>query len=497
MDAQNERTKNMRPEILAAFQDLTRLSHRSVQNGANQPPRVASALLERLQQLCQATFGAIFLTTFYRDDHPGNSSSSSIDGKVYRPLALHGIEEKDGAAFLTSLPAETMWTSQPTHHPAWLVWRLPLVLSFSALHYEDIKRQGRGLTDDDTTHMPQAFLLFGWQDGEPRAMDVEQGRLLLSPLADAVGTVLVQLLAHEYIRELEARADRKALRGMELLKAELLASVSHELRSPLTSIKGYAATLMRHERRISREERHEFLLAINDASDRLAGVIDALLEMSELETKSIEIKYASVNLSYVVQEAIAVAEQGLGKEVTPIVAGSPAQKRPVFELLLETPMAETTKLIIQADENRLREVLDHLLGNAIKHMPEGGIIRVLARGVRSSKDIKELAAFSHSDVAKLVLARQRYQHMAVVCIQDSGKGIPADALEQIFDPFYRVDTRLTREVNGLGLGLAICRRIIKLHDGMIWAESEVGKGSTFFVCLPLDEKIRYLDRATS
>lgn len=487
MDVQDGQTKDMRPEILAAFQDLTRLSHRSIQNGANEPYRVASALLERLQQLCQATFGAIFLTTFHRDDHPGNGSLSSADGKLYRPLALHGIDEKEGTAFLVSFPAEAMWTSRPAHHPAWLVWRLPLALSFSALQSESVKRGRQELTADPVD-MPQAFLLFGWQDGEPRSMDVEQSRLLLSPLADAVGTVLVQLLTHEYILELEARADRKALREMELLKAELLASVSHELRSPLTSIKGYAATLMRHERRISREERHEFLLAINNASDRLAGVIDALLEMSELETESIEIKCAPVDLPHVVQEAVMVAEQGLRKEVTPLFAGSPPQKRPTFELLLETPPDGTADLIIQADQNRLREVLDHLLGNAIKHMPEGGTIRVLVHAVRSSKDIKELAAFSRSDVAKLALARQRYQHMAVVCVQDSGKGIPADALERIFDPFYRVDTRLTREVNGLGLGLAICRRIIKLHDGMIWAESETGKGSTFFICLPLDEK---------
>src|SRR5258708_19905418 len=77
---------------------------------------------------------------------------------------------------------------------------------------------------------------------------------------------------------------RESLREMELLKAELLGTVSHELRSPLASIKGYAATLLRHERRISREERHQFLLAITEASDRLEVIIERLLEMSQLET---------------------------------------------------------------------------------------------------------------------------------------------------------------------------------------------------------------------
>src|SRR5690349_24822040 len=95
------------------------------------------------------------------------------------------------------------------------------------------------------------------------------------------------LLLKERVDELEREMVRVALEGMELLKAELLGTVSHELRSPLASIKGYAATLLRHERRLSREERHQFLLAINEASDRLEIIIERLLEMSQLDTKAI------------------------------------------------------------------------------------------------------------------------------------------------------------------------------------------------------------------
>jgi signal transduction histidine kinase len=76
--------------------------------------------------------------------------------------------------------------------------------------------------------------------------------------------------------------------------------------------------------------------------------------------------------------------------------------------------------------------------------------------------------------------------MLEICVRDSGIGIPQEHIGRIFDHFHRVDTRLTREVNGLGLGLAICKRIVELHDGVIWAESEVSKGSTFHVWLPLD-----------
>src|SRR5438876_7273547 len=104
--------------------------------------------------------------------------------------------------------------------------------------------------------------------------------------------------------QLETAEQNMSPEAMELLKAELLATLSHELRSPLASIKGYAATLLRHEQRISREERREFLLAINDASDRLAVVIDRLLEMSQLETGTITIDRAPVNPVHLVREAL-------------------------------------------------------------------------------------------------------------------------------------------------------------------------------------------------
>src|SRR5947199_4083606 len=111
--------------------------------------------------------------------------------------------------------------------------------------------------------------------------------------------------------ELEVITDRNALHNMELLKAELLATVSHELRSPLASIKGYAATLLRHEHRIARDERHEFLVAINEASNRLATLIDRLLEMSQLDTGAITIERSPVNLARLIGEAIYAAEQRL------------------------------------------------------------------------------------------------------------------------------------------------------------------------------------------
>jgi len=264
--------------------------------------------------------------------------------------------------------------------------------------------------------------------------------------------------------------------------------VSHELRSPLASIKGYAATLLRHERRISREERHEFLLAIKEASDRLAGVIDRLLEMSQLETGGITIERIAVNLAYLVREAITSLEQRF-------VEPEHQERRFMFTLRLEDEQNVPTheEPVIWADRHRLREVLDNLLDNAIHYSPEGGAIEVLIRPVFTQGQTSGPRPMARGDSgddrqAMMPLAKQEAQRMVEICVHDQGIGIPPAHLERVFDRFHRVDTRLTREVNGMGLGLAICKRIVELHGGTIWAESDLGRGSMFHVWLLVDAR---------
>jgi two-component system phosphate regulon sensor histidine kinase PhoR len=303
-------------------------------------------------------------------------------------------------------------------------------------------------------------------------MAASQAKTLLPWIIEAAGAVVTHVLLVERIHELEAMADRKSLREMELLKAELLATVSHELRSPLASIQGYAATLLRHERRISREERHEFLLAITQASDRLAGVIDRLLEMSQWETGDITIELTTVNLAYLVREAITALEQHL---LAPEHADRPWTL--ALRLLDGRGMPTGEEPVIWADRHRLREVLDNLLENAIHYSPEGGAIEIT---------IHPIFTPSHTVVPP---AQQEVQQMVEICVHDHGIGIPPAHLGRVFDRFHRIDTRLSREVGGLGLGLAISKRIVELHGGTIWAESDIGQGSAFHVWLPVEARL--------
>jgi signal transduction histidine kinase len=303
-------------------------------------------------------------------------------------------------------------------------------------------------------------------------------------MADAVSSVMVSMFLAERVHELEASADRKALREMELLKAELLSTVSHELRRPLASIKGYAATLLRHERHISREERHEFLIAITDASDRLEAVINRLLEMSQLETGSISLERTTVNLAHLAREAITAVERRFG-EAGQREDAHQTDGHMTFTLRLEDSESRPTRdePLIQTDRRRLREVLDNLLENAVMYSPGGGVVEVGIRPVGVGNPSTALPASSQDKRnagRSTIPPVQATPPLIEIWVRDTGIGIPAKYLERIFERFHRVDTRLTREVNGLGLGLAIfCKRIVELHDGTIWAESTPAKGVPF------------------
>lgn len=240
----------------------------------------------------------------------------------------------------------------------------------------------------------------------------------------------------------------------EQLETEFLATISHELRSPLAAIKGYAATLRRYGSKLGRAERDEFLQAIEEASDRLEVIVSRLLQLARLEAGTLTPSLVSVNVVHLVREAIAAAEhrwETVEKDSPSYTFLAPEQDN--------MPQA-------LADLQLQREVLDIVLENAVKYSPGGGIIRVTLQ-----TDGKTIC----------------------ISVEDRGLGIPENHLNRIFDRFHRVDTRLTREVEGAGLGLAIAKRIMQLQGGDISVESQPGVGSTFTMTLPLMRPINMND----
>jgi signal transduction histidine kinase len=510
MEAQDKQGDSRPPPVvIATLSDLARLAHRVKLAAPEAPGTIATLLLERLMMVCKAQRGAILFAQERPVEHKPSIGTSVMEVKnasqarlqtptgvsqTRRILAQIGMHEEEVLALLEGFSSDGTALQSTAGEPCCLICRLPISAPIDYQQdggaAQSVPRPDLAGASPTATPLPvYGLLMLVWVGNDERTRNAaESAKTLLPFIVDIAGTVITHLLLVERVQELEVMSDRKALRDMELLKAELLATVSHELRSPLASIKGYAATLLRHERRISREERHEFLLAITQASDRLAGVIDRLLEISQLETGDLTIELTAVNLAYLVREAITALEQR-------VIEPEHQERHFVFTLRLEneqnTPTEEEP--VIWADRHRLREVLDNLLENAIHYSPEGGAIEVIIRPVFTQGQTSGPRPMARGDSvddrqAMMPLAKQEAQRMVEICVHDRGIGIPPAHLERVFDRFHRVDTRLTREVNGMGLGLAICKRIVELHGGTIWAESDLGRGSMFHVWLPVDAR---------
>jgi signal transduction histidine kinase len=278
-----------------------------------------------------------------------------------------------------------------------------------------------------------------------------------------------------------------------LLSTEILANVSHELRGPLTTIKGYAATLRRHEQRLLPEERHAFLRAIEEASDHLALLMDHFFELAQLETGMLPFVPEPVPLVSLVQEALQTAQKQIQANQQDGASG--LCPRPLtLNLEQMASLSPSEEPLIWADRQRIHEVLLHLLENALLYSPQGSPVEIIVRPLQWSSKRQLHPRPLHPTLldgqrSPMPPAEQGFE----ICICDHGIGISDEHLEQIFERFYRIDTRLVREVNGLGVGLTICKYIVEMHEGHIWVESQVGQGSTFHLWLPVYPRSRTTD----
>ncbi len=217
--------------------------------------------------------------------------------------------------------------------------------------------------------------------------------------------------------------------------AEMVAAVSHELRSPLTSVKGFTATLLKSWERFGEEEKKHMLLTVNSDADRLGRLIQDLLDASRIEAGRLRVVRRPMDPVRAAEEAVERA-RSQGAEV---------------ELEVEVGLPQ-----VRADPDRVSQVLDNLVSNAIRH--GGGRVRL--RVFRRDGEL-------------------------LYAVSDEGPGIPPEDLGKIFGKFYgrgRGERKL-----GTGLGLYISRGIAEAHGGRLWAESQLGQGATFYFSLPLGE----------
>ncbi len=257
-------------------------------------------------------------------------------------------------------------------------------------------------------------------------------------LAEFIAVHVAQLLGHTNL--VQRVASLEAERRLNQLQEDFIATVSHELLTPLGFIKGYATTLLRDDISWDDNTRREFLSIIDDEADRLRELIENLMDSSRLQAGTLRMSFQPIRLDTFL------------KDMT-LRAGSRNEDIRIYLDL------KINGLQIQADPTRLAQVFDNLLSNAIKYAPGAQV--------------------------KITLSQE--DDKAYIMVGDNGPGIAPEHLKNLFNRFYRVPSDNV-SVRGTGLGLYICRRIIQAHKGEISVESTLGKGTTFHIYLPIEQK---------
>ena len=223
-----------------------------------------------------------------------------------------------------------------------------------------------------------------------------------------------------------------------------VSNVSHELRTPLTSVKSYLEAL--DEGALTEPVAPDFIKVSLDETNRMMRMVTDLLHLSRIDNETSHLDVELINftafITFILNRFDKMKNQDEEKK---------------YELVRDYPI---TSVWIEIDTDKMTQVIDNILNNAIKYSPDGG---------------------------KITVSMKTTDDQMILSISDQGLGIPKEDLPNIFDRFYRVDKARSRAQGGTGLGLAIAKEIIKQHKGFIWAKSEYGKGSTFTIVLPYDK----------
>ncbi|MFM2421160.1 MAG: hypothetical protein RL385_5883 [Pseudomonadota bacterium] len=252
------------------------------------------------------------------------------------------------------------------------------------------------------------------------------------------------------------------LQELDRLKSNFLATMSHELRTPLTSILGYSEMLLSGIGGSLADEHRDFVQVIRNKGDHLLELISSLLDLAKFEQGQVDLQHERVDLAELVSDVIRTS--------------APLAVKRGIALKVAVPRALPA---IDADGARLRQVLQNLLDNALKFTPRGGVVQV---GAEAAPFVPP--GVDGAEGAGLVLMQAPVEGVRL-SIADSGIGIAPALQSRIFDAFYQVDGSATRERGGAGLGLSIAKRIVDAHGGCIAVQSDMGKGATFSVALPL------------
>jgi PAS domain S-box-containing protein len=278
-----------------------------------------------------------------------------------------------------------------------------------------------------------------------------EASLAVSPIKDKDDNVIGFLHLARDVTEKKRYEQR--LKELDKMKSAFVSNVSHELRTPLTAIKASADNMLDRLIGDLNGKQVGYLTRIKSNSDRLARLINDLLDLSTIEAGKIDLRPTNLPLVTLVKEA--------AESLRPVAAE---------KLINLTVMSADPGVIAWADRDKVIQVLMNLIGNALKFTPTGGKVTIAVA--------KNSAAWIQ------------------ISVTDTGPGIPAEEVNKVFGRFYQIGQAGTQKTQGTGLGLAISKALVEMHGGKIWVESEAGKGSTFSFTLPAEQPFQLESPAT-
>ncbi|MBI3766146.1 MAG: GAF domain-containing protein, partial [Ignavibacteriales bacterium] len=264
------------------------------------------------------------------------------------------------------------------------------------------------------------------EDTKLHAFD-ETDAVVLETLSGQLGTAIRNAKLYDEVR----KANMK-LTELDKMKSEFLGIVSHDFRSPLSSIILAGKALLKNEVVQGVQRIREYLQIMVDQANRLNQLAEDTLSITKIESGRLRYYFKVVNLERLIQDAISMVR---------------FSSRHQIEYTIDPNL-----VFIKGDQTKLRQVVQNLISNAVKYSPRGGKVTVTVE----------------DDPPEKIL----------VCVCDEGIGIPPEQVDKLFQKFSRVETGEAKDIRGAGLGLWICREVVEAHGGKIWIESEVGKGST-------------------
>lgn len=263
---------------------------------------------------------------------------------------------------------------------------------------------------------------------------------------EAIATLAVTAIRNaSYYRDVAEKNEKlklyaDKLSGLNKMKSNFVATISHEFRTPLTSIKAYCETLLKNADNVDRNILKEFLVVIDEESDRLMTLIEDILDFSQMESGAIKFERAPCDMNEIVMNALRELDKNFERKSITVEATVPDDK-----------------VMVRAEKELMKQLVINLLHNASKFTPQHGRVWVRLEDENVS---------------------------ARIIVEDDGIGIPENEVDKIFDHFHQADNTSTREYGGSGLGLAICKNIVDWHDGKIWVENVPGRGARFIAVIP-------------